>query len=369
MKELYMINTSNTIGLKGVYIFMNQMKNTRVRRRKRKKSPFRRFMRFVLVVTLLFVLSAAGYGGYLAYKIKANADKSFVELGDSKSDLRIDDVKLGKDPVTILLVGIENYQENDVGRADVVKLITINPTTKEAAMVNIPRDTRTYIPAVDRKDKINHSYAYGDKEAREKAVMEATEKLLDVPIDYFVSTNFNGFEDIVDELGGITVNVPFDFKQPSFKRMIYFKEGEMDLNGEEALAFVRMRKQDPRGDIGRNERESEAIRAIMDKAISVSSFTKADNVIDQLGNNVKTNVTMKEMFAMRNFYKTIKNKEFDSLQLETYPETIGGVSYEIPRDESIDEISTELKKILEIENSDSNYQNDSSSNDSNNEEY
>jgi polyisoprenyl-teichoic acid--peptidoglycan teichoic acid transferase len=337
---------------------MNQPKNTRIRRRKRKRSPFRRIFRFLLLITLLFVLSAAGYGGYLAYKIKANADKSYVEFEKDKSDLRLDEVQLGKDPVTILLVGIENYQENDVGRADVIKLITINPETKEAAMVNIPRDTRTYIPAIDKKDKINHSYAYGDKDEREKAVMEATEELLDVPIDYFVSTNFEGFEDIVDELDGITVNVPFDFKQPSFERMIYFKEGEMDLNGEEALAFVRMRKQDPRGDIGRNERESEAIRAIMDKAISISSVTKADNVIDQLGNNVKTNITLKEMFAMRNFYKTIKNKELETLPLETYPEMIDGVSYEIPKDDSVEEIRTKLKEILEIDSAESNFNSD-----------
>ena len=306
-------------------------------------------MRFVLVASLLFIISAAGYGGYLAYKIKANADKSFVDLDKDKSDLRMDEVKLGKDPVTILLVGIENYQANDVGRADVIKLITINPETKETTMINIPRDTRTYIPAIEEKDKINHSYAYGKKGMREKAVMEATEELLGVPIDYFVSTNFNGFEDVVDELGGITVNVPFDFKQASFKRMITFKEGPMKLDGEEALAFVRMRKQDPRGDIGRNERESEAIRAIMDKAISVQSFSKADNVIDQLGNNVKTNISTTEMFAMRNFYRTIKNKEFETVQLETYPETIDGVMYEIPKDESVQDIREKLAKILEIE--------------------
>ncbi|KZE64225.1 hypothetical protein AWM68_14090 [Fictibacillus phosphorivorans] len=344
---------------------MNQPKNSRIRRRKR-RSPFRRLMRFVFLVTLLFGLTAAGYGGYLVYKIKANSDKSIVELKENKSDLRLNEVQLGKDPVTILLVGIENYQENDVGRADVVKLITINPETKEAAMVNIPRDTRTYIPAIDRKDKINHSYAYGEKNQREKAVMEATEELLDVPIDYFVSTNFEGFEEIVNELDGITVNVPFDFKQPSFERMIYFKKGEMDLNGEEALAFVRMRKQDPRGDIGRNERESEAIRAIMDKAISVQSVTKADNVIDQLGSNVKTNITLKEMFAMRNFYKTIKNQELETLPLETYPEMIDGISYEIPKDDSIEEVRERIKQILEINSSNSNYQN---SNNQEKEEY
>jgi polyisoprenyl-teichoic acid--peptidoglycan teichoic acid transferase len=328
---------------------MNQPHNTRARRRRRRRSPFRRVLRFALLISLLFFLSAAGYGGYLAYKIKANADKSFVDLKEDKSDLRIDEVQLGKDPVTILLIGIENYQANDIGRADVVKLITINPETKETVMVNIPRDTRTYIPAIEEKDKINHSYAYGKKGMREKEVMETTEELLGVPIDYFISTNFDGFEDVVDELGGITVNVPFDFKQASFKRMITFKEGPMELNGEEALAFVRMRKQDPRGDIGRNERESEAIRAIMDKAISVKSFSKADNVIDQLGNNVKTNIATTEMFAMRNFYKTIKNKEFETVQLETYPETINGVMYEIPKDESVQEIREKLAKILEIE--------------------
>ncbi|WNB92704.1 LCP family protein [Bacillus sp. NEB1478] len=326
---------------------MNQQNHTRQRRRRRKRSPFRRLIRFVALIAILFFISAASYGGYLAYKIKANADRSYVDT--EKSDLRMDNVKLGKDPVTILLIGVEDYQEGDVGRADVIKLITINPETKEAAIVNIPRDTRTYLSSIDRKDKINHSYAYGKKGEREKAVMKATENLMGIPIDYFVSTNFDGFEKVVDELGGITVNVPFDFKQGSFKRMITFKKGPMKMDGEEALAFVRMRKQDPRGDIGRNERESEAIRAIMDEAISVRSITKADNVIDQLGNNVKTNITTTEMFAMRNFYKTIKNKEIKPIQLETYPETIDGVSYEIPRDESVQEIRKKLSKILNIE--------------------
>ncbi|MFC7373042.1 LCP family protein [Fictibacillus iocasae] len=330
---------------------MDQHNTSRIRRKKIRRSPFKRLMRKLLFLLMVAGLAALAYGGYLFYKAYETADNSFVKLDDPKSDLRLDDVTLGEDPVTILLVGIENYQENDIGRADVIQLIAINPETKETVFVPIPRDTRTYIPAAERKDKINHSYAYGEEGTREKAVMEATEELLDVPIDYFVSTNFEGFEKVVDELGGITVNVPFDFKQPSFKRMIYFKKGEQELNGEEALAFVRMRKQDPRGDIGRNAREQEAVRAIMEKAVSLQSITKADNVLDQLGENVKTNISTREMFALRNFYKTIRNKEFETLHLETYPEYINNVSYLIPRDESKQEITDELKRILEYKES------------------
>ncbi|MBH0164065.1 LCP family protein [Fictibacillus sp. 7GRE50] len=336
---------------------MNQMKNTRVRRRKRKKSPFRKFLRFLFVVTLLFVLSAAGYGGYLAFKVNDAANESFKALGREKSDKRLDEVKMGEDPVNILMIGVESYKESP-GHSDAMILLSINPKTKETAMVSIPRDTRTYLPIVDRKDKLSHSYAYGKKGEKELATIEAVEGLLDVPIDYYVKTNFNGFKEVVDELGGITVDVPFDFREKGIVddkvKTFQFRQGEMDLNGPEALAYVQMRKKDPRGDFGRQERQQQAIKAIADKAMSISSIGKADNIIETLGDNAQTDITIKEMFGIRNFYKELANKDIKRLSLEGEDQTINGVYYYVPFDRSIIEVSNELKRILEIDQQDTN---------------
>jgi polyisoprenyl-teichoic acid--peptidoglycan teichoic acid transferase len=335
---------------------MEQPKNTRSRRRRRKKSPIRRFLRFILILTLLFFLSAAGYGGYLALKVNDAANDSYKALGREKSDKRLDEVKMGEDPVSILLIGVESYKGSP-GHSDAMILLTINPSTNETAMVSIPRDTRTYLPIVDRKDKLSHSYAYGKKGEKELATIESVEELLDIPIDYYVKSNFNGFKEVVDELGGITVDVPFDFREKGIVdervKTFEFRKGEMELNGSEALAFVQMRKKDPRGDFGRQERQQQAIKAIADKAISVSSIGKADNIIETLGDNAQTDITIKEMFGIRNFYKNLANKDINRLTLEGEDQTINGVYYFVPFERSIDEVSSKLKKILEIDQDDS----------------
>jgi polyisoprenyl-teichoic acid--peptidoglycan teichoic acid transferase len=335
---------------KGVIYIMNQTNNTRLRRRRRKKSPFRRFLRFLLLVLLLFGISAVGYGGYLAYQVKSTADKSFNELDREKSDLRLEKVELGEDPITILLMGIESYAGSP-GHADAVILLAINPETNQSKIVSIPRDTRTYLPIIERKDKIGNSYAYGKKGEKEQATIESVEELLDVPIDYYVSTNFKGFPELVDEVGGIDVDVPFNFSEGTLDgKMAYFKKGEMHLNGKEALAYVRMRKQDKRGDFGRQERQLQAIKAIANEAISIKSITRADDILGTVGDNIKTNISLHEMFALRNFYNKFKNNEIPRSQIVGTDEYIDNVYYYVPDDDSLEEISSELQQLLKLEN-------------------
>lgn len=318
---------------------MNQSRTTK-RRRKRKLA------KRISLVFGLALLIVVGYFGYLAFTVKSAADKSYDDLNREKSEQRVEKVTLGEDPVTILLVGVEDYQD-DTGRSDALILITLNPKTKEVVTLSIPRDTRTYIEVEDRKDKINHSYAYGGLEA----TIETVESMLDIPVDYYVETNIKGFQEIVDELGGITVDVPFDFRQQAAgnHKWFYFQEGEMHLGGIEALAFVQMRKQDPRGDFGRQDRQQEALRAIADKALSISSITKADDVIDAVSDNTRTNITLRELLGMRNFYSEIKNKEITRLNIKGEDKYINDIYYYVPFEESIDEISDELKRVLEID--------------------
>ena len=242
-------------------------------------------------------------------------------------------------------MGVDDYVKNDKGRTDTLLLVTLNPVTKDVAILSIPRDMRTYIPDVERKDKINAAYAYGD----EQGTIEAVQELLDVPVDYYIKTGVQGFQDVIDELDGITVTVPFDFKQVDLKnKYVYFQEGEMKLDGREALAFVQMRKEDPRGDFGRNERQQEAIRAIADKAVSLNTLTKADRVIETIGSNIKTNIQLKELLGLRNFYNEIKNKQFERLEIKGEDRMINDIYYYEPDKESLQEVSDEINRILSL---------------------
>ena len=114
-------------------------------------------------------------------------------------------------------------------------------------MLSIPRDTRTEIVGHGTTDKITHAYAFG----REEMTIVTVENLLDIPIDYYVRVNMEGFQDIVDAVGGIQVNNSLDFTNGGHN----YAKGLINLNGEQALSFVRMRYDDPNGDFGRQERQ------------------------------------------------------------------------------------------------------------------
>ncbi|UAC47857.1 LCP family protein [Bacillus aquiflavi] len=324
------------------------MKGTRIYIRKQKKRPFKRFLKYVAISILFISILGLGYGGYLAYTINKAADDSDEELNrGTKSELRDSKVTLKDDPVTILLIGVDDYQDEDKGRADALILVTLNPKTKEVALLSIPRDTRTYIPRKKKKHKINHAYAWGDIEG----TVDAVQELLDVPVDFYVKAGAKAFQDIIDEIGGITVNVPFDFKQSDLKgNYVYFKEGTMKLDGRKALAFVQMRYEDPEGDFGRQKREQETLKAIADQALSVNTLPKANKIIESLGSNVKTNISLNEMLGLRNFYNEIKNQEFKKLEIEGENIEIENLSFYEPNKDSVDEVSNELRRILEIPN-------------------
>jgi polyisoprenyl-teichoic acid--peptidoglycan teichoic acid transferase len=313
------------------------------RRIRQKKKKFRIWR----VFTLIMLLSIIGGGSYFAYNLvnhaKSASKSIFQELDINKvPNHREEKIELTKDPFTVLLVGIEDQEGGE--RSDVIMLATVNPQTEEIYLLSIPRDTKTYIPELGYETKINHSYGSGGIESTISTVHE----LLDVPIDYYISTNFEGFEDIVDTLEGVTVDVPFTFKAQltgSLKWKTFYK-GEMELNGNEALAYVRMRKSDPKGDMGRNERQQQVIKAIVDKGTSFSTITKIDDLMDDLGDNVKTNIPPSKFASFVKLYSKLKDTNIQHLKLDGYDEYIDGVYYYIPSNESIEEVGYTLNNAL-----------------------
>ena len=144
-------------------------------------------------------------------------------------------------------------------------------------------------------DKITHAYAFGSTQMAINSIQE----FLNVPIDYYVEINMQGLHDIVEAIGGIELTSPlsFEFEGSSFI------EGETKLaDGWDALAFARMRKEDPEGDLGRQNRQRMVIKAILDKLISIDSVTNYKKILSAVEVNIQTNLSFEDLLDIKSGY-------------------------------------------------------------------
>ncbi|SHM60574.1 LCP family protein [Gracilibacillus kekensis] len=324
------------------------MERKEIRKRNKKQKNKKRLKLFFLIFGAILVLGV-GSGLYILYETYQAASETYEELDrGEKSDNREEVVTISEDPISILLMGVEDYSSGGKnGRSDTLMVATFNPDDEKLKLLSIPRDSYVEIPRREGKDKINHSFVFGGKELTIKTV----EKLLDIPIDYYATVNFEGFKSIVDTLDGITVDVPFYFEQKSYGRSekLQFYEGEMELNGRYALAYARMRLDDPRGDIGRNERQRQVVEAIIKEITSASTITKVDDLAKDLGGNVETNLKISDGIDFLKKYSDFRTSNIDEVILDGASEYIGSYSYYILDEESLAEAQHELKVHLELE--------------------
>jgi len=293
--------------------------NTRSNPKKNKKK-----IKVIISAILFVLLIGGGYTWFLVNKASSAVRNAAHDLarGD-KSDLRDRVVKPITNNVSVLVMGVD---ESDVRgkeygeaiRTDALLLATFNKDSKTVKLLSIPRDTYTYIPIEKKKDKITHAHAFGSakngKNGGPQASIDAVEKLMNVPVDYFVKFNFKSFIKIVDDLGGIEVDVPVEFTEQDSNdnaEAIHLEKGVQKLNGEEALALARTRHID--SDAMRGQRQQLVIEAILEKLTSVGSVTKVGNIIDDINGQFVTNLTFDDMLS---FYKYGSDSEIEKLQIQ-----------------------------------------------------
>jgi polyisoprenyl-teichoic acid--peptidoglycan teichoic acid transferase len=305
------------------------------------KKKKRTWLRVVGIILLLMLLGGGAYAYSIYHSLNSAVETMHEPTDRGKSDKRSEEVKFQeRDPFSVLLMGVDE-RENDKGRSDTMIVLTVNPDTKSVKMLSIPRDTLTDIVGYGTRDKINHAYAFGGVEM----AMDTVEEMLDIPIDYYVQINMEGFEDIVNAVGGITVNNDLSFEAGGYS----FPEGQVDLNGKKALAYTRMRYDDPRGDFGRQNRQRQIIQGIIREGASVSSLWKFDDIFDALGSNVKTNIKFKEMVDIQKHYKDA-SKDIEQIKIEAGSGTrIDNIYYYVIPDEEIVRLQNLLKEHLELE--------------------
>jgi polyisoprenyl-teichoic acid--peptidoglycan teichoic acid transferase len=276
--------------------------------------------KFFIVVGILVGLALISAGGY-AYYLYDTAKDAVTDMHEKVETDKPKPIITGKKkelkPISIMLLGIDE-REGDKGRSDTIIIVAVDPKEDKMLMFSIPRDTRTEIIGKEFDDKINHAYAFGGTQM----AMDTVENFLDTPIDYYVKVNMESFRDIVNAVGGVEVNNPRAFDYEGYS----FPAGKQELDGKAALAYSRMRYEDPKGDLGRNDRQRQVITSIIDKGARVSSITKFDNILDILSENVKTNMTFQEMKDIQKNYKGARHK-MESTEIKSSGKMIGGTYY------------------------------------------
>lgn len=300
-----------------------------------------------LAVSLLICVSA--YGIYLIKKAETAVDTAFEPAGNINED-----IEPLTDNISILFIGVddsaERNQSNNNIRSDALVLATLNNEDKSIKLVSIPRDTYTFIPDSGREDKITHAYAYNGP----SSTIESVETLLEVPVDYYLRMNFDAFIEVIDALGGIKVEVPYDIieqDENDSQNAIELKEGIQFLNGSEALALARTRHYD--NDIERGKRQQMILESIMNRAVSAGSITKYGDVFEAVGDNMKTDLTFKNISSLFEYAKNGK-PDVETITLDGYDDMSTGIYYWKLNEESLTEIQDVLQSHLGLKTDTSN---------------
>ncbi|EFX39932.1 cell envelope-like function transcriptional attenuator common domain protein [Streptococcus peroris ATCC 700780] len=301
------------------------------------------FLGFVLVT----VIGVGAYAFTIYQQSTQTLAKTYKKIGEETKVIE------ATEPLTILLMGVDtgNVERTDkwVGNSDSMILVTVNPKTKKVVMMSLERDILTKIQQPDgsvMEAKLNAAYATGGAEL----AISTIQKMMNIHIDRYVMVNMHGLQEMVDAVGGITVNntlgFPISIQDQEPFNTISIGVGEQKLNGEEALVYSRMRYQDPEGDYGRQKRQREVIQNIVEKILSVNSVSHYQEILKALSDNMQTNIeittsTIPQLMGYQDSFKNI-----ESQQLRGEDAMLQGGSYQIVTTAHILEMQNILRRSL-----------------------
>lgn len=298
------------------------------------------FARFIGVVALVVICFGVAWAAHMYFTIHSAVD------GKGDSNVPASAKIANRQPISVLVLGVDQGIEGrrDRGNSDTMILATANPQKNAATMTSIPRDTLADIKG-DPGDKyfmfrVNSAYEIGGSQSGMKTVSS----MLNVPIDYYLEVNMKALRSLVNAVGGVDVNVPFDFSYD----WCDFHKGKQHLNGRHAVAYVRMRKEDPRGDYGRQLRQRQVIEAIMTKAMSVNTISNYRKLIDIFNKYVKTNLTFNDMLSLVLNYRGCA-KNLKSGYIQGHDAWIDGSSIQVASTKELQKISNRIRKNLGLE--------------------
>ncbi|AGY57581.1 LCP family protein [Gloeobacter kilaueensis] len=234
---------------------------------------------------------------------KTNALFEAAQLGN---DLNI--LVLGTDVVAdrrATASGFKPPTNSFDGRSDTILLAHFNPEQKKVNVLSVPRDTRTEIPG-HGEHKINVANVYGGPALAARTVT----RLTGAEINRYVRINTLGVIQLIDVLGGVTVYIPRPMKYSDDSQHLYINlpQGWHTLSGLQAQQYMRFRE-DGLGDIGRVQRQQGVLRALAERAVRPENLLKIGPILDTVKNNIDTNLTVDDIFALAKFATQIDLKQ------------------------------------------------------------
>jgi len=326
----------------------------------------RRFIWWVLGLSFFALLAWFAVGPIVALrKIQGPAtegDGSFFSfLGNIVSDRQLKGEADGR--INILLLGVGGKDHPGGTLADTIQLVSINPATKQVALLSIPRDLRVTIPGAGT-NKINYAHAYGELNPKTgggpAVTKQVVSQVLDQPIHYYLRMDFDGFEKLVDALGGVDITVEKAINDPFYPApdMIRYDPfsitaGEHHMDGKTALKYVRSRE--TTSDFDRSHRQQQMLEAIKKKALTINILAnpkKVNEIAGIMGNHVRTDFATWEIarfleIATRDIGSySVVNRVLSSGAGEPLVSVNEGGYYLVPRTGNFKEIQRIAREIF-----------------------
>jgi LCP family protein required for cell wall assembly len=267
-----------------------------------RKRPWYRKKRFIIPITMLLLIGmvAGGSAWFINQQFSGFTEVSTPppdsEAAKALAEPTAEVTPSGDGSITLLLMGVDarEGEQIDFGvRPDSLSVLHINPQANTCRVLSIPRDTRTDLPGYGQS-KINHALSVGGVNYQ----MLVTQNMLGIEIDHFALVDFAGVVGTVDALGGVDV-----VNQTAFEiEGQQFPAGPLHLNGEQALLYSRFRG-DAEGDFGRQRRQQEVVRGMLEKANGLDAARAIPSMLDAVEGHFKTDLSITDLIGMAGKYR------------------------------------------------------------------
>lgn len=328
--------------------------------RERGRAIARRIPRFLFYP----LIGVAIFLGVFLFQIALSEESitdAIVELATGSNPLARGGDRLlageSDDRINILLLGMGGAGHPGPYLTDTMMLVSIRPSDHRLTMLSLPRDLSLPFPG-DGWRKINNLNAYAEASAAGSGAQVTAQKLGEVfslPIHYYVRVDFAGFEQLIDELGGIKMYVDNSFVDREFPdssfgyRTVSFSKGWQQMDGATALTYVRSRhgSNGESSDFARSQRQQKVIKAIKDNALSVTTFLnirKISNILDIYQKNVTTNLAPWEIYKLAKMERSFSDADTTVLVLDDHPSSplynkiVNGAYVLLPKDETLGQL-------------------------------
>lgn len=303
----------------------------------------------IAIVTVVF----SSFIGVMSADVMSSMSFGEVISTDSVDRLSATGENVGL--VNALLIGTDK----EGLRSDTIMLVSFDDNSNRVNILSIPRDTRVELNG--HTEKINAAFGLGMLEAEEDPdvndedmLIDEVKKITGMPIHYFITINVDGFVDVIDALGGVDFDVPYDmdYDDPAQDLHIHLKAGEQHLDGQAAHDFVRFRHNNDNsapgeyvmGDEGRIYWQQKFMEALAEQKLKPEYISKIDDLYSVIKENVRTNLTFTDIMRILNAALDVDLSEMESYQLPGESAYIGGVWYYIYDEEDTSQLVSDVFK-------------------------